>query len=212
MRVQRSLTDRRTFLTSGVTVVAAWVLEGRAAAATLGNSCEGAEVATRLAPEGEPGTPLRVRGRVFAPDGERPAAGVTVYAYQTDAAGYYNRGVDRPPRLRGWMKTDAGGRFEYGTIRPGPYPGGGVAAHIHHQLWGAGWPAQYSATLEFEDDRLVGDDAKRRSAAAGRFAWVRPLQPGAGGIAEVTLELRLKAEGDRFEENTRHGLAACGLA
>jgi protocatechuate 3,4-dioxygenase beta subunit len=85
----------------------------------------------------EPGEPLVVNGQVFAPDGKARAAGVTAYAYNTDAEGYYGENhTEYPPRLYGWMKTDDMGRFELRTIRPGRYPGMHVPAHIHFALWG----------------------------------------------------------------------------
>src|SRR5215475_11069540 len=43
-----------------------------------------------IVPAHEPGDPLIVSGRVFAPDGVRAVAGVVVYAYNTDRNGYYS--------------------------------------------------------------------------------------------------------------------------
>src|SRR5690242_16471363 len=89
-----------------------------------------------IAPANEPGDRLIVTGQLSRPDGS-PAANVIVYAYQTDATGdYHNR--DRMARLHGWAKTDRDGRFEFRTIRPGPYPGRTIAAHIHLHAWGGG--------------------------------------------------------------------------
>lgn len=103
----------------------------------------------RIAPETEPGQPLAISGTVYAPDGQTPAPGVIVYAYHTDANGLYrpDKRRDLPPRLRGWARTDAHGRFEFRTIRPAPYPGREVPAHVHFQLWGAGYPRQWTEDL-----------------------------------------------------------------
>jgi protocatechuate 3,4-dioxygenase beta subunit len=106
-----------------------------------------------LTPQGEPGIPMEVTGRVFDPDGVTPVAGVTVYAYQTDAEGLYSQSSGTPPRIRGWMTTDAKGRFGFRTIRPGPYPDRTIPAHIHFQLWGAGWAPQYCEDLNFSTTR-----------------------------------------------------------
>ena len=103
----------------------------------------------RIAPEGEPGVPIVISGTLVAPDGKTPAGGVTVYAYQTDAKGQYRRSQqagengENEPRLRGWVKTDDKGHFEFATIRPAPYPSRNVPAHLHLQLWGAGFPRQW---------------------------------------------------------------------
>lgn len=162
-----------------------------------------------LAPPGEPGERLRVEGVVVAPDGITPVEGVIVYAWQTDAGGRYAPPLVRTPRLRGYMKTDREGRFAYDTIRPGSYPGERIPAHVHHQLWGAGHPPQYGNDLLLEDDQLVSEAERRRSEALGPFAFVRPVERRTGHESLVTLRLRLKTEGDRFEASTRHGVSAC---
>lgn len=203
----RPFPTRRRFLALGLGVTAsAWTAS--LAASREDDPCVRALPEARLAPPGETGGRLRVEGRVFAPDGTTPAAGVTVYAYQTDATGTY-AASGRPPRLRAWMRTDSDGRFAYDTIRPGSYPGGRNPAHVHHQLWGAGWPAQWGNDLLFDDDPLVSEEEKRRSEALGPFAYVRRAEehPRHGPLVKILL--RLMTTGDRFEAGTRHGLDAC---
>ena len=82
-----------------------------------------------LIPAGEPGEPLIVEGRVLAGEGGKPVADAPVYLYHTDKQGYYSAGGkdERNPgarnsRLRGNLKTDAEGRYQYRTIKPGQYP------------------------------------------------------------------------------------------
>jgi protocatechuate 3,4-dioxygenase beta subunit len=66
---------------------------------------------SRIAPDGEPGTPLVVSGIIVGEDGKTPLAGVVVYAYHTDDSGHYrNDGTgagEVSTRLRGWAKTDS---------------------------------------------------------------------------------------------------------
>jgi protocatechuate 3,4-dioxygenase beta subunit len=87
-----------------------------------------------IAPENEPGEPLVLEGRVTTPDG-KAAAGIVVYAYHTDNKGIYPPVAEGPRlrhgRLRGWARTGADGTYRFRTIRPAPYPSGGIAAHIH---------------------------------------------------------------------------------
>jgi protocatechuate 3,4-dioxygenase beta subunit len=157
-----------------------------------------------MPPANEPGPPLLVEGTLYKPDGTTPAPGVIVYAYQTGVDGLYApRGVSIP-RIKAWVKTDQNGRFTLETIRPGSYPNTTNPAHIHFQMWGGGYPAQYGPELLFEDDRLVAAQERERSRAQGRFAYV--LQPRDG---RVEMRLRLKTAGDRFEDNTMHGHAPC---
>ncbi len=58
-------------------------------------------------------------------DGRTPVEGARLYVYHTDAKGYYARSVnDAPhhPRIRGWMKTGADGRYEFCRSNPRPIP------------------------------------------------------------------------------------------
>jgi protocatechuate 3,4-dioxygenase, beta subunit len=129
-----------------------------------------------IANSSEPGERLVVTGQVFAPDGQTLAADVTVYAYQTDTIGHYqNDPQTRVARLHGWAKTDSQGRFEFHTIRPGPYPGRSVAAHIHFHIYGGGYPLQWTPDLMFADDPLIRPDQLQSSAALGRFANIQTL-------------------------------------
>ena len=159
-----------------------------------------------LAPEGEPGPALEVTGQVFAPDGVTPAPGVTVYAYQTGIDGRYARTSGDPPRIRGWMTTDATGRYAFRTIRPGAYPGETVPAHIHFQLWGGGWPTQYSEDVNFADDERLTERERERSRKLGRFGPIVTAVRGDDGVLRATHDLRLKSKAEELEENIRHGV------
>ncbi len=169
---------------------------------------EDAPSAIQIVADSEPGTPLLVEGTVFAPDGVTPAPGVVVYVYQTGIDGLYAPAGEAVPRLRGWMRTDARGRYSYRTIRPGPYPGRTIAAHVHTQLWGGGYEPQWNRELLFDDDPYVGAEERRASAAAGRFAWVCVPKSDGHGLLRCRHDLRLKPGGDRFEAGIRHGLDA----
>lgn len=145
-----------------------------------------------IVPVGEPGDPLVVSGRVFAPDGTRTVSDVIVYAYNTDKDGYYSPdGKVGHPRLKGYMKTDPEGRFELHTIVPGRYPGMRVPAHVHFNLWGAGYPVQWTDELRFEGDSYLTDAMKKASDARGTFATIRPLKIDAAGVRHCEINLRL---------------------
>ena len=127
----------------------------------------------RIAPAGEPGTPLVISGRLFQGDGRSPAEGYTVFAYHTDAQGIYDVPAHGPHswRLKGWARTDAEGRFEFTTIRPAPYPSRSEAAHVHVTFEGPGLPRR-STGIQFADDTLVTREDRAASDKAGRFGTV----------------------------------------
>jgi len=148
----------------------------------------------RIAPADEPGDPLVISGQVFDPAGVHPVANAVVYAYHTDVRGLYTpSGAARPPRLRGWARTDAEGRYEFRTIRPAPYPGNGPPAHVHFYVSGAGYPRQEAEELVFEGDPKISLEMAERSRQAGRFGGVRPLSRDADGVWRCTFDIRLRA-------------------
>ena len=80
------------------------------------------------------GRPLVISGRVLAADCATPVAGATVHVWQTNGDGDYgpSQGGDlRCCYLQGTMTTDAGGRYQFQTVKPGRYGG---PAHIHFQV------------------------------------------------------------------------------
>src|SRR5262249_55533694 len=81
-------------------------------------------------------------------DNNRPVAGAPVEVWQANAAGRYHHEVDQPPAPldpnfsgAGRCLTDADGRYEFTTVKPGAYPWRNHAnawrpAHIHFSVFG----------------------------------------------------------------------------
>ena len=154
----------------------------------------------KIVSDAEPGYRLTVSGTVFAPDGRHVVPGLFVYAYNTDVRGYYAAdGKIYPPRLNGYMKTDTCGSFELHTILPGRYPSMRVPAHIHFNLWGAGFPVQWTDDMRFEGDSYLTDDMRRESAARGKFAMIRPLTKDEKGLYHTHVNLRLLEKSNFLE-------------
>jgi protocatechuate 3,4-dioxygenase beta subunit len=148
-----------------------------AAEPVIGGPCEGCELvfdgmpgslssAARIAPSGEPGEPMRIEGVVTGLDG-RPASGVIVYAYHTDASGIYPPASTRHGRLRGWVRTDEEGRYRFDTIRPGAYPDGENPQHVHMHVIEPGYATYWIDSIVFIDDPLLTED-RRRATDHGR--------------------------------------------
>jgi protocatechuate 3,4-dioxygenase beta subunit len=146
----------------------------------------------RIAPDDEPGTALVVHGQAVAADGRTPLAGAIVFAYHTDRSGIY-RAPGEPAhtwRLKGWAMTDTAGRFEFRTIRPGPYPSGTDAAHIHLTLFSADGTGYHAGGLLFDDDSLVSAAEREASRRAGEFGPVCAVRRE-GGTEHVDIRIRL---------------------
>ena len=86
------------------------------------------------------GQRLLVSGTVYAADCATPLAGATLQVWQTNADGEYGpgHGTDnlRCCYLQGALRTDARGRYELTTIKPGRYKGEAQPppAHIHFEV------------------------------------------------------------------------------
>ena len=143
--------------------------------------------AARIAAAGEPGEPMRIEGVVRNAAG-RPASGVVVYAYQTDAKGIYpteGRRAGQPAHrhgfLRGWAKTDATGRYRFDTIRPGGYPNTNIPQHVHMHIIEPGRFTYYIDDIVFTDDpRLTPEQRKSHSAGRGGNGVITPKRDSSG--------------------------------
>jgi protocatechuate 3,4-dioxygenase beta subunit len=151
---------------------------------------------SRIAPESEPGSPLVINGRVYQTDGRTPAAGITVFAYQTDRTGVYDVPSNGPHswRLKGWAVTDAEGRFQFRTIRPASYPNATVPQHVHLHLEGPNLPRRWTTELEFDDDPKMTARSREISRQAGMFGGVRPVTKR-DGIDHVDINLKIENRG-----------------
>lgn len=178
----------------------------------VGLPCEGCEAvfeglpqaltsASRIAPEDEPGEAMRIEGVVLDRKG-RPAAGVIVYAYHTDARGIYPideeyRGLSayRHGRLRGWAVTDEQGRYRFDTIRPASYPRTEIPAHVHMHVIEVGRCTYYIDSIHFEDDPFLSPRDRERMAPGGRggSGLVRAAMDD-DGVWRVYRDIRLGEE------------------
>jgi protocatechuate 3,4-dioxygenase beta subunit len=158
---------------------------------------EAAAIATiaRIAPPDEAGEALQWRGRTLDTNG-KPVAGVIVYAYHTDASGVYPqesalRGTSarQHGRLRGWVRSDAEGRFGFDTIRPAAYPGRAIPAHIHVHVIEPGRCTYYLDDVNFRDDPLLTEATTSRERRGGD--GVVDAKRGADGTWQITRDIVL---------------------
>ncbi len=171
-------------------------------------NCEGCEASeerspdgmpsrTRLAAADEPGERLILTGRVLTADGATPVEGVVIYAHHTNADGLYANGTpgaqwsSRHGRLRGWVRSDAQGRYRFDTIKPAPYPGMTMPAHIHLYVKEPGRRPYYIDDVVFEGEFGVTDAYRARSELRGGDGVVR-LGRGPDGVWTAERDIRLE--------------------
>jgi protocatechuate 3,4-dioxygenase beta subunit len=120
--------------------------------------------------QGEPlGQRIVVFGRLLDGNG-RPVPDSLIEIWQANAAGRYRHHVDRwpaplDPNFQGVGRTvtDAQGRYEFTTIKPGAYPWGNHdnawrPAHIHFSVFGRAFTQRLVTQMYFPDDPLFFQD------------------------------------------------------
>jgi protocatechuate 3,4-dioxygenase beta subunit len=119
---------------------------------------------------GEPlGERMKVTGRVLDGDG-RPVRHQLVEVWQANAGGRYLHEKDQHPAPIdpnfsgvGRCLTDGEGRYEFTTIKPGPYPwrnhrNAWRPAHIHFSLFGTDFTQRLVTQMYFPGDQLFALD------------------------------------------------------
>lgn len=146
-----------------------------------------------IAAKDEPGERLTVAGVVFGADGKTPLAGASVYVFHTDAKGLYTPDTNdnRNPRLRGYLRTDAQGRYEYSTIKPAPYPSNRAAAHIHYVVNAPGYQERVFEII-FEGDPHIDERLRAEAAKEGSAFSLRKLTRDAQGGWRCTQDITLR--------------------
>jgi catechol 1,2-dioxygenase len=148
-----------------------------------------------IAEPDEPGDRIIIRGSVFHTDCTTPVKEALIEVWQTDAGGEYHY-KDEEYRLRGQMRADKNGYYEFSSIKPGRYRimNGFRPAHIHMkvshpdyetlitQLYFKGdpflWPKDAcGGGCKSNDPRRIIPLNKNREGLEGTFSIIlRPVQ------------------------------------
>jgi protocatechuate 3,4-dioxygenase beta subunit len=183
---------------------------GPVRAARVGGGCDGCEGIyegmpqrldrqTTITAASEPGERLEMSGRIYRADGKTPAAEVILYVYHTDAAGYYSPApgatgnARRHGHLRGWMRTGGDGEYKFTTIRPAPYPGQRIPAHIHPIVKEPDRNEYYIDEYVFDDDPLLTPQKRAGLENRGGSGIVCLTRDGGAwaGRRDITLGLNI---------------------
>lgn len=148
---------------------------------------------TVLSKDSDKGEQMMISGTIFEADGKTPAPNVLIYIYHTDIEGYYGRksGEHKHGRYRGWLLTDAKGRYEFQTIKPAPYPENRFAAHIHTTLTTKNMKEDWIDSTLFEGDKLISAQERNQAGKKGGFNPIVKLEKGANGIWQATRDIQL---------------------
>lgn len=138
------------------------------------------------------GEPMLISGTVYQPDGKTVAPNVLIYFYHTDKFGIYGReGQPRHGRFRGWMLTDAKGRYEFSSIRPASYPNSTQSQHVHMTLTGTDFREDWIDSILFEGDRFLTDRERASVGRRGGFNPIVTLTRGSDGLMRATRDIQL---------------------
>lgn len=140
----------------------------------VGAPCEGCEAVfeygnkslnpTDTLPDFQEGGPrIKISGTVYQIDGKTPAKNVILYVYHTNQDGYYvpkENAQDWGKRhgyIRGWVKTDKNGNYEFYTLKPAPYPNRTDPMHIHYTVLEPNGRHYWIDDAVFEGDPRLGE-------------------------------------------------------
>ena len=154
---------------------------------------------TVISSKSKTGERLIISGTVYLPDGKTPAKDIIIYVYHTNIKGVYPKKGNEKGNgqyhgyLRGWMKTDSNGKYEFESIRPAPYDShGGEPAHIHYNIQGPDFPEYWLTALWFSDDSRVTDEYLKSVKRSGGFSNVVSLTKDetkiSRGVRNIILE------------------------
>lgn len=141
---------------------------------------------------------MEINGTVFNKDGKTPAKNIILYIYHTNATGRYapsdTQTIGRlHGHLRGWVKTNDEGKFSFSSIRPAPYPGRDIPAHIHILVKEPGKTLYYIDEVWFEDDPIITKESRSKTEKRGGDMIMHLTKNGNtwAGILNITLGLNI---------------------
>ena len=175
----------------------------------VGGACEGCEAMYEESPSfdnlnavdtlpdfNDPGPKIEISGIVYQRDQRTPAKDVVIYVYHTDQSGRYpakagqTGWAKRHGYIRGWVKTDQNGFYQFYTLRPARYPEGDAIEHIHVTVKEPGKNEYWISEYLFDDDPLLTAAERKKYEHRGGNGILK-LVPQANGISHGTRHIVL---------------------
>jgi protocatechuate 3,4-dioxygenase beta subunit len=149
----------------------------------------------QLAKNTEPGTKIRISGRVLNKDCTEHIPNATIDVWHANDAGDYdNSGFN----LRGKVQSNSEGFYLFETVKPGKYLNGTKyrPSHIHFKIRASGFGA-LTTQLYFSGDTSIAEDAAA-SITSGQFDATHRiinLVDDGNGMLEGTWDIVIDAKG-----------------
>lgn len=128
------------------------------------------------------GPKIKISGTVYKLGGKEHASNVILYVYHTNQKGIYENKYDktnwekRHGYIRGWIKTDANGKYTFYTLKPGTYPKRSEPAHIHLTILEPNGKYYWLNSYHFEGDTLLTEKERATKSARGGRSGIMHLQ------------------------------------
>lgn len=113
---------------------------------------------------------LKISGTIYQSDGVTPAKDVILFIWQQNEDGYFDMKTKDDKRYvynRGWIKTDADGKYTFYTFVPGSYPHSREKRIIHVEVKEAGIPEYALNALLFDDDPFLTKACRKKLEKKG---------------------------------------------
>ncbi len=120
---------------------------------------------------------LMITGIIYKSDGKTPAKDVILYISQPDENGDYELKKHNNKRYvnhRGWVKTDADGRYTFYTFIPGNFLNNRELKHIHPTIKESGKPEYELDAFLFDNDPFLSKSCRKRLAKKGIDNILKP--------------------------------------
>lgn len=113
---------------------------------------------------------LKITGTIYKSDGVTPAKDVILYISQPDENGDYEMKMSNNKRYvhnRGWIKTDADGKYTFYTFVPGKYYRNGEFKVINPIIKEPGKPEYNMYSFLFDDDPALTKSCRKKLERKG---------------------------------------------
>ncbi|MGK7391790.1 MAG: intradiol ring-cleavage dioxygenase [Candidatus Cyclobacteriaceae bacterium M2_1C_046] len=139
---------------------------------------------------------MKLSGTIYKPDGKTPASDVVLFIYHTNPEGKYPKRGDetglakKQGYIRGWVKTDAEGKYTFYTFLPGSYSSN--ESHIHAVILEPDGKYYFIDDYNFEGDPNFNTSYKRKNRGGSGIVELHKKDQLLIGKRDIILGLNIK--------------------